>query len=548
MSCRSIPRGYTLELANSTSLSSLFIELHLFIETRFLPISPPLALSDCSYVIMLNNYLLLILFENGRLLALKLETNMSELPSSANVELRAARSRSRNYPMYVFYVLFAISVLNSMDRYILTGAANVVAKELHLSIDQIGYLASAFIIFFTLSVLPFGIWSDRTKRKNVIAIAVGVWSVATVFTAFATNFATLFLSRTVLGVGEAGYSPSSPAMMSDYFGRASRARVMGWWASAGLIGLMLGVILGGVVAGLYTGAWRLAFVFTGIPGLLLAFLAWRLREPRRNQADDEARGITAENLTTATPHSTGSLNNVWSQFRALLRIKTVLVLIMVQIFTLFVTSGTVTYLSIFLQQKDTLNMTSAQAGLFSGVGIVLAGVVGVVLGGYLSDLLSRRYAGARILICGLSFLLSAPAYIASVLLAVNMHNLGLYTIAFVVTTILLNLSAGPAGAATQDVVPSSLRASAVAISVFVGHILGDAFAPALIGNLARSFDPTGAHFANNVAGHDLTMALIYTYPTALAIAGIIGIIGSRWLKADQEAAHRADMEALHAQQ
>lgn len=476
---------------------------------------------------------------------------MSELPSSANVELKAVRRRSVNYPMYVFYVLFAISVLNAMDRYILTGAANVVAKELHLTIDDIGYLSSAFIIFFTFSVLPFGVWADRTKRKNVIAIAVGIWSVATVFTAFTTNFATLFLSRTVLGVGEAGYSPSSPAMISDYFGRARRARIMGWWASAGLIGLMLGVILGGVVAGLYTGAWRLTFLFTGIPGLILAFLAWRLREPRRNQADEEEQGLPELSLTgefSSSPHSSGGLNKVWSQLRSLLRIKTMLVLIMVQIFTLFVTSGTVTYLSIFLQQKDTLGMSSAQAGLFSGVGIVLAGVVGVVLGGYLSDILSRRYAGARILICGLSFLLSAPAYVASVLVAVNMHNLGLYTICFVITTILLNLSAGPAGAATQDVVPSALRASAVAISVFVGHILGDAFAPALIGRLARSFDPTGVHFANNLAGHDLTMALIYTYPTSLVIAGIIGIIGARWLKADTEAAQKADLEALRRAQ
>ncbi|HZO72192.1 MAG TPA: MFS transporter [Ktedonobacteraceae bacterium] len=476
---------------------------------------------------------------------------MSELPSSANVELRTARRRSMNYPMYVFYVLFAISVLNAMDRYILTGAANVVAKELHLTIDDIGYLSSAFIIFFTFSVLPFGIWSDRTKRKNVIAIAVAIWSIATVFTTFATNFATLFLSRTVLGVGEAGYSPSSPAIISDYFGRIRRARIMGWWASAGLIGLMIGTILGGVVAGLYTGAWRLAFLFTGIPGLLLAWLAWRLREPRRNQADDEERGVLPDLSMTgefsAPPHSTGSLSKAWSQLWALLHIKTLLVLIMVQIFTFFVTSGTVTYLSIYLQQKDTLGMTSAQAGLFTGIGIVLAGVIGVVLGGYLSDLLSRRYAGARILICGLSFLLSAPTYAASALIAVNMHNLGLYTIFFVLTTILLNLSAGPAGAATQDVVPSSLRASAVAVSVFVGHILGDAFAPALIGRLARSFDPTGAHFANNLAGHDLTMALIYTYPTSLFIAGIIGIIGARWLKADQEAAQRADMEALKAQ-
>ena len=480
---------------------------------------------------------------------------MSKNPSSARpaeVELQPAKRRSINYPMYVFYVLFAISALNSMDRYILTGAANVVAKELNLGIDDIGFLSSAFIIFFTLSVIPFGLWADRAKRKNVIAVAVAVWSLATVFTAFAGNFATLFLSRTVLGVGEAGYSPSSAAMMSDYFGRAKRARIMGWWAVSGLVGLMIGIILGGVVAGLYYGAWRLAFVFTGIPGLLLAFLAWRLREPRRNQADEEERGATQltglenESEVIAPPPDPVSLRQSWSQLWALLRIKTLLVLAMIQVFTFFVISGTVTYLSIFLQQKDALGMSSAQAGLFSGVGIVLAGVIGVVIGGYLSDWLNRYFAGARVLICGLSFVLSAPTYVASVLVAVNMHNLGLYTVFFVITTILLNISSGPAGAATQDVVPSALRASAVAISLFVGHILGDAFAPALVGSLARSFDPTGQHFLHNLAGHDLMMALIYTYPTSLIIAGIIGIVGSRWMKADMEAAQKADREAARS--
>ncbi len=473
---------------------------------------------------------------------------MNEVSSPASVGLKASRRRPISYPMYVFFVLFLISALNSLDRYVFTGAANVMGRELHLGIQDIGYLSSAFIIFFTLSVIPFGIWADRAKRKNVIALAVAVWSLATAFTAFASNFITLFLSRMVLGVGEAGYSPSSAALISDYFGRARRARVMSWWATAGLIGLMVGTIIGGVVADLHYGAWRLAFLFTGIPGLLLAFIAWRLREPRRNQADEEVQSeyrAGAVEGGESGPEGAASVipKRVFAQLRMLLRIRTMLVLIAIQVFSLFVISGTVTYLSIFLQQKDTLGMSSKEAGLYTGIGIVLAGAIGVIAGGYLADWLSRRFAGARVLVCGLSFLLSAPSYLISVLIAINLHNLGLYTIFFASTTILLNINSGPAGAATQDVVPSALRASAVAISLFVGHILGDSFAPSLLGTLARSFDPGGQHFAQNMAGHDLALALLYIYPISLAIAGLIGILGTRWMKSDIAAAQRVDREA-----
>ena len=91
----------------------------------------------------------------------------------------------------------------------------------------------------------------------------------------------------VLGIGEAGYYPAGTALLSDYFSRTKRAQVMSRWTAGSLIGLMIGFIAGGVVAGLGYGMWRLAFLFTGIPGLVLAFLAYRLREPRRNQADEE---------------------------------------------------------------------------------------------------------------------------------------------------------------------------------------------------------------------------------------------------------------------
>src|SRR6266705_6192258 len=109
----------------------------------------------------------------------------------------------------------------------------------------------------------------------------------------------------VLGIGEAGYFPAGTALMSVYFSRAKRARVMSWWSTGQYVGLMIGFVAGGIIAGLYFGAWRLAFIFTGIPGLILAFLAWRLREPRRNQADEEAAELESYSFVSEPEEAAG---------------------------------------------------------------------------------------------------------------------------------------------------------------------------------------------------------------------------------------------------
>jgi len=86
-----------------------------------------------------------------------------------------------------------------------------------------------------------------------------------------------------------------------------------------------------------------------------------------------------------------------------------------------------------------------------------------------------------------------------------------------------------------------LRASAVAVSLLIAHLLGDAFAPSLVGTLATVFDPThGSHFAHSAGGQDLSHALLITCTPALVIAGLIGIFGAHWMKADVEAAEQAD--------
>lgn len=474
---------------------------------------------------------------------------MSDVAPTAAPGAGVTKRKASRYASFVFFIMFFISLLNYLDRYLFIGASNRIGKELGIGLDGIGYLTSAFLIVYTLGTIPLGIWADRSQRKNVVAVCVAVWSLATAFTAIANTFVTLFLSRMVLGIGEAGYFPAGTALMSDYFSREKRSRIMSWWSTGQYVGLMIGFVVGGVVTAraLPSSAWRLAFLIVGVPGLIMAFIAWRLREPRRNQADEEDQ----EDIADLNPHSFANETeveevphtiprNVLSQFGSLLRIKTLVVLIVMQIFAFFVLGVNSVFLPIFLQQKDTFGLDSSFAGIFSGGVIVLAGIAGVIIGGYMADALNRRYPGARVLVCGIGFLLSAPSFV----LAITIHTFTTFSIFFFLTVLLLSIYNGPSTAATQDVVPSFLRASAVAISLLFAHMLGDAFAPSLVGYLATSFDPThGQHFAQGIAGQDLTIALLITCTPALVIAGLVGIFGARWMKGDILAAEQADKAA-----
>lgn len=462
---------------------------------------------------------------------------MSDITTRAAADLGVSTRASR-YPLYVFWVLFAINFLNLMDRSVFQGAANIIGKELGLGLAEIGTLGTAFTIITTLGAIPLGILADRGKRKTIVAVSVAIWSLATAATAFATNFLTMLIARAVLGIGEAGYFPAGIALMSDYFSRSTRSRVMSWWNTGQLLGILVGTGAGGVIAGLYFGSWRLAFLFTGIPGLILAFLAWRLREPRRNEADEEAAALAPQAPSEeATDAAHVIPKGIVAQFRLLLRIKSLVVLIILQIFAFFALGAVESFFPIYLQQKDTLGLSSGVAGLLSGGIVVLGGGAGTILGGYLADVLNRHHPGARIFVGGLGFLVCAPSFV----LAVTIHSFAGSGLFLFLTAALILMYWGPSTAATQDVVPSVLRASAVAISTLFIHLLGDAFAPQLVGALAQGFDPThGLHFLQGVAGNDLRLAFLVTCVPALIMAGLVGIFGARWMKDDIAAAERAD--------
>jgi sugar phosphate permease len=276
-----------------------------------------------------------------------------------------------------------------------------------------------------------------------------------------------------------------------------------------------------------------------------------VREPERNQADREAtslkyKGELAQTLAPVSDMAANeranwqaSLRHLWTQGLNLLRIRTLIVLIVMQAFAYFVLGVNTTFLPTYLQQKDTFALSSGVAGLYSGGVIVLAGLVGTILGGYMADLLNKRYPGARVLVCGIGFLLGAPSYA----LAVINRDLLVFTIFFVLTSLLLTVYTGPSTAATQDVAPAVLRSSAVALSLLLAHLFGDAFAPSLVGALATGLDPTHLHFNEGMAGQDLRTALLWTCTPALLLAGLTGVLGARWMGHDVEAAEQADILA-----
>src|ERR1700693_4568555 len=202
---------------------------------------------------------------------------------------------ARGYARYVLAVMVGINFLNYMDRYVAAVAAPLIQKEFGLSNTEVGLLASAFLLVYAVAALPFGYWADRGVRRTVVGIGVAIWSIATLFTGFARNFFQLFLSRAILGVGEASYYPAGTSLLSDYFPKDQRGRVMSIWGVGSTIGIAVGFAGGGYIADKF--GWRNAFFFAAIPGLLFALLAFGLREPLRGRV--EKRGPAVERTQEA---------------------------------------------------------------------------------------------------------------------------------------------------------------------------------------------------------------------------------------------------------
>lgn len=418
----------------------------------------------------------------------------------------AARSAVRQ-ARFAFTILLIINILNYADRYVLPAILPKVQKDLGLTNTELGLIGSSFLLVYAFATLPLGVWADRSVRKNIVALCVGVWSVATALAGITRNFMQLFLVRAVLGIGEAGYAPASLSLLGDFFPKSKRGRILSYWSSGTLIGAAIGFVLGGRVAD--TLGWRWAFYIVGIPGLVAAFLAWRMKEPVRGAFDNEG-GAPAEAREVAGHGNIGK--DFWRSTRKLFQIPTYIVLVGALVFSFFTIGGTSFWLPSYF--VDAFKLTLTQAGAISGAVLVGSGLVGTVVGGWLADFAQRRRPEGRLLVAMLGFLMGGPL----VLVALFIHSLPLFIGIFVIAVISLNFCTGPLNAVIQDVVTPNLRATAVGVALLLAHLLGDAAAPSIIGTIADK--------------STLSFALTIAAPTFLFLAGLVCLFGLRTVAGD----------------
>src|SRR5437016_4129563 len=276
--------------------------------------------------------------------------------------------------------MFGINLFNYLDRYVAASVAPMVKRELNLTDSEIGLFGTAFLLVYAIAAVPFGYWGDRGVRKNVIAVGVAIWSVATLLTGFARNYFQLFLSRAVVGIGEASYYPAGTSLVSDYFPKEQRGRVMSIWGAGSVFGIAAAYAGGGYVADHF--GWRSAFFMAALPGLILAFLAFTMREPLRGSM--EKVGIAVRRTTDASART----------FINLMRIPTLRAAVLSQTVLYFVLASNAFWLPTVLHRRFDMSITGA--GLLSGGVLVAGGLIGTLAGGWIADRLAKTRPAAHL--------------------------------------------------------------------------------------------------------------------------------------------------------
>ncbi len=358
-------------------------------------------------------------------------------------------------------LLAGVNLLNYLDRFVVSALVESLRAEFALSDFRLGVLMTSFMVVYTVASPLFGALGDRGRRPVLLAIGVAIWSCATVLSGFATGFVSLLLARAAVGVGEAAYATISPSLIADHFERARRGRAFALFFAAIPVGSALGYVVGGLIDRSF--GWRAAFLAAGIPGLILAFLVMRQPDPPRGGLDG---------VPTVAPRP------LLQSWRALAGNRTYLLAVLGYAAYSFATGAFGFWMPAFLER--TRGVPRAEATVQFGAVVVVTGLAGTLIGGWLADALRRRFANADLWVSGLSALVAAPLAVV----ALSASSRPLWLAALVVGQLFLFASTGPINDVIVAVVPPSERATASAVSIFVMHAIGDVPSPPLVGALS----------------------------------------------------------------
>jgi MFS family permease len=419
-------------------------------------------------------------------------------------------------------LLLLINLFNYLDRQVLAAVETDIEetffpesdyprdpetkKRLDNTIEgTIGSLNTAFMVTYMLIAPLFGWLADWMRRWLLVAIGVILWSLASGATGLAATFLILFLTRCLVGVGEAAYGPVAPTIIADLYPVSKRGSKLAWFYVAIPVGSALGYVVGGQVAYWMNGfhgiqGWRWAFFVVVPPGIALGLWCFFMKEPVRGQAD---AGAVSGKVT-------------WQDYLDILKTPSYLLDTLGMTAMTFAMGALAFWMPRYVIERPEvveLGWNKGQVNLIFGLIVVVAGLGATILGGWAGDRLKARWPGSYFLVSGSAMLIGFP--FALLVLATPFPLAWLFVF---LAVFCLTFNTGPTNTILANVTHPSVRASAYALNIFIIHALGDAVSPMIIGFING--------FTKNMNTGFLTVSFMFL------AAGILWWWGARYLERD----------------
>jgi len=384
------------------------------------------------------------------------------MPQS-DYQIDVSQQFTPRYRNYVLFILTCGYVLNFVDRQVMTILLEPIKAEFGASDTQMGLISGlAFALFYATLGVPVARLADRWSRRNVLAISMATWSAVTAACGMAGSFWQLALLRVGVGIGEAGGTPPSQSLLTDYFPKERRALAQGVLATAPNIGVLVGLFGGALIAEAF--GWRTVFFVFGVPGVGLALLLFfTVKEPIKVKP----QGLEAD-------------RSMMSALSGIIRLPSFFMIALGVGFAAIPGYGLGVWSPSFLVRVHGMSL------------------VGTILSGVLADRLALRDNRWQLWIPAVGLMVALPLQALFLLWPAS----AVFTIAgktAPVALVFMGLSSvfacfwiAPSYAAVQNLVPSHWRTQASALLLLVFNLLGLGLGPLLVGMLSDGLSSFGA--------------------------------------------------------
>jgi predicted MFS family arabinose efflux permease len=426
---------------------------------------------------------------------------MSDPSTVQDTENPYKSKKVRNYALGLLTIGYCF---NFIDRQLLSILQEAIKVDLNLSDGQLGLLTGfAFAMFYVSAGIPIARWADRGNRKNIVSLAIGIWSLMTAVSGLAQNYLQLFLARVGVGIGEAGGSPPSHSIISDIFPAEKRATAISIYSTGVNVGILFGFLLGGWLNEFF--GWRVAFAVVGLPGLLIALvIRYTIKEP--------IRGLSDGKKVEEVPPLGEVLGLLWSRssFRHIA---------LGAGLNAFAAYGTVNWQGSFFIRLH--GMSTGELGTWLALSSGFLGAVGILAGGMLADKLAPRDKRWYVWIPAIVSFIGVPFFVA----VFTIESTYAALILSCIPGTLINVYLGNSIATSHALVGARMRAMASAILFFILNLIGLGLGPLFIGLLSDYLAPT-------LGVESLRYAMVYLIPTALFWSSCHFMLAARTLRDD----------------